>query len=73
MLNCDAFMPRPFLATSAKFHPSPYLLMKNSLIVEYYLAHNEKASMEEQKNRKQFSPSLIHVDARAFYSITFFK
>ena len=24
-LNCDAFTPRPFLATSPKSHPSPYL------------------------------------------------
>lgn len=24
-LNCDAFNPRPFLATSPKSHPSPYL------------------------------------------------
>ena len=25
MLNCDAFIPRPFFATSPKSHPSPYL------------------------------------------------
>lgn len=25
MLNCDAFIPRPFLDTSPKSHPSPYL------------------------------------------------
>lgn len=52
-LNWEAFIPRPFLATSPKSHPSPYLFFFQLKWKERKLKREYEEKIQEAKEQKE--------------------